>query len=213
MKNLLELKNKVKSRKPRFVRQDYNKELFKNIDKWRKPRGLHNKRRLNKKGHQKNPAIGYKSPRLVRGLHKSGIELIYISNIKDINKIKNENQAAVLSSNLGNKSKLSILEICLKNKIRVFNIKNPEEYIKKVKESLEKKKADKKKRETKKKEAREKAEKKKEEKKEDKQEEIKEDIMESKQEIKQDQMKEIQKIDKKQSKAGHMASSVPGTRQ
>ena len=74
MKELLEKKNLAKAKKPKFVRRDANNKRFHN--KWRKPRGLHNKRRLKKAGHQKNPSIGYKSPDEVRFLHKSGLELI-----------------------------------------------------------------------------------------------------------------------------------------
>lgn len=216
MNELLNLKNKMKSKRPIFVRQDSKKELFKNRTKWRKPRGLHNKRRLGKKGHQKNPSIGYRSPKYVRGIHKTGLELILINNIKDIEKIKKEDQVALLSSKLGTRLKVKILEACLKKKINVFNVKDIEKYLKEVKESLEKRKKEKIKKEAKKKEAKTKAEKKAEEKaekKEDSQEEIKEEVMESKQEMKQEKIKDTPKIDKSKSKAGHIASSVPGTRQ
>jgi len=212
MNEKLELKNKMKAKKPNFVRQDTNKKIFKN--KWRKPRGLHNKRRLNKAGHQKNPSVGYGSPKEVKNLHKSGLELILINNIKELQKIKNENQAAVLASTLGKKSKVQILEICLKEKIKVFNVKDIQKYITESKEALEQRKKEKKKRETKKKEAKEKAEKKAEEKKpeetkEDKQEEIKEQVLDAKQEPKQMKPKDLSKQDLTQAKSRHLASSVP----
>ena len=82
MKTLLEIRKKLKAKKPTFIRTDSNRKKYKN--NWRKPRGLHNKRRLNVKGHQKNPSHGYRSPVEVRGLHTSGLELANISNIKGI---------------------------------------------------------------------------------------------------------------------------------
>lgn len=211
MNNLLELKNRIKARKPDFVRADYNKEIFKN--KWRKPRGLHNKRRLKKKGHQKNPSPGYGSPKPVKYLHKSGLEIIHINSIRDLSKITRDNQAAVLSAQIGRRYKVEILEVCLKDKIRVLNVKDIGSYLSKIKSDLEQRKKEKKRKEEKKKVERTKAEKKAEGKKEDKQEEIKQEVMEAKPEIKQTPIQEATKKDTSKSKAGHMAGSVPGTKQ
>ena len=84
MKELLELRKIEKARKPKFIRKDSNTLKGKTRTKWRKPRGLHNKRRLNKKGHQKNPSVGYKSPVLVRGLQRSGLSLYYLRNQTEV---------------------------------------------------------------------------------------------------------------------------------
>ena len=47
--DLLKLRNRMKSRKPNFVRQQYNKK--KSLGKkWHAPRGMHSKLRLGKKG-------------------------------------------------------------------------------------------------------------------------------------------------------------------
>jgi large subunit ribosomal protein L32e len=212
MKELLLIKNEMKKKKPDFVRTDSNKKRFKN--KWRKPRGLHNKRRLKKKGHQKNPSIGYKSPTLVRGLHKSGLELIQVSNIQDLSKIKGENQAALLSSTLGNRKRLQILEICKKENIQVFNIKNIDSYISEIKDELEARKQDRKKKLEKKKKKEQKKEEKPETKKqEEKQEKIKEKVLEAKPEVKSPEMKEVKEKDSTKAKMGHLARSVPGSKQ
>ena len=41
-------------------------------DSWRRPRGLHNKQRKQKKAKGAHPTPGYGSPVLVRGMHPSG---------------------------------------------------------------------------------------------------------------------------------------------
>ena len=90
MKELLEIRKTLKARKPKFVRKDSNKLKGKTMSKWRKPRGLHNKRRLHKKGHQKNPSVGYRSPKLVRSLQLDGKSLYYLKNVADLKEFEKE---------------------------------------------------------------------------------------------------------------------------
>ncbi len=216
MKSLLEVRKLVKGKKPKkFLRSDSNRINFKN--KWRKPRGLHNKRRLNKAGHQKNPSQGYRSPVWVRGLHKSGLELITIYNKKDLQEVNPEKQIVEIASTVGLKKKFDILEECKSKSIKVANVKDVDKFLREEKERLEKIRKEKEKklkeREKAKKEAIKKAEEKKETKKETK-EEVKEEVLKA--ELKQEAQKE-QKItktkDPTQAKKGHQASSVPGTKQ
>lgn len=217
MKKLLEIRKKVKDKKPKFARSDSNRLKFKS--KWRKPRGLHNKRRLKFAGHQKNPSQGYRSPKEVRGLHKTGLELITIYNLNDLQKIKPTEQFVQLSSKIGIKNKLKILEKCKAKQIKVDNIRDIDKFIEESKEQLDKKKKEKQKKlqkkEKSKKESLKKAEeKKKEEGKEEKQEKVKEEVLKAKPEAKEKPKEQIPKQkDTLQSKAGHQASSVPGTKQ
>lgn len=55
-------KNVIRKKKPKFIRQDTNRAKKFKI-KWRKPKGMHSKLRLNKKGHQKSPSQGYRAPK------------------------------------------------------------------------------------------------------------------------------------------------------
>lgn len=216
MKELLKKRNIAKSKKPKFLRKDSNKYAFGN--KWRKPRGLHNKKRLKKKGHQKNPSVGYGSPKAVKYLTKEGLNRVKICNLNDLEKVNKEQDIIVLSSKLGLKKKLEILQKSFDLGIKVENVKSIKEYIEDKKQELEDKKKLKKKKiqekEKSKKESLKKAEKRKEkpEDKEDKEKEIKEEVLKSKQEIKIPKDINV-KQDSSKSKAGHMASSIPGTRQ
>ena len=184
MKELLKLRKLKKSRKPNFVRTDSNKEKNKNRLKWRKPRGFHNKLRLKKKGHIKTPSVGYKSPKLVSGLHSSGLSFYLINNIKDLDMLDKEKQIPILSSKLGLRKKISILEKCLSEKIQVSNIKDIKLFLEESKARFVKKKKESQDKRLEKKKKEEKLEKKKKEEKEkseDKQEKIKKEILESKQ--------------------------------
>ena len=219
MKESLKLRKKLKSRKPNFVRGDSNKEKSKTRSKWRKPRGLHNKRRLRKKGHQKNPSVGFKSPKEVKNLTREGLTLFRITNIKDLKNLNKELHAPIISSNVGLKNKLKILEKCLKEEIKVSGIKNIEKYIEKSKNKLKEKKEssskriEKRKKEVEKIEKKKKEEKKKAEDSKKTQEEVKKEVLKAKpkQELKTE--KTAPKKDTTQSKGGHQASNVPGTKQ
>jgi large subunit ribosomal protein L32e len=218
MKRALGIRRLLKSKKPNFVRGDSNKEKCKTRLKWRKPRGLHNKRRLNKKGHQKNPSVGFKSPKEVKNLTRAGLIPFHIANLNDLRKLNKEIHSAIISSTVGLKNKLKILEKCLLEEIKISGIKDIKIFIEESKNKLKEKKkvsitrSEKRKKEV---EAAEKKKKEKENKKDskDKQEEIKKEVLESKQK-KDKKLEDISsKKDTNQAKGGHQASNVPGTKQ
>ncbi len=218
MKKLLEIRKKLKAKKPTFLRTDSNRKKYKN--KWRKPRGLQNKRRLQFKGHQKNPSQGYRSPVEVRGLHNSGLELVNISNIKELDNINKETQIIEVAARTGIKNKVIILEACKTKGINVSNIKDIEKFILEVNDKLELRKKEKIKKTKEKKKSKEKSIKKAEEEKKkesesaesDKQEAQKEEILKSKpKEEKQSQ--QTKEKNTAIAKEGHQKSSVPGNKQ
>jgi len=217
MKELLDLRKKMKAKKPTFKRSDSNRLPFKN--KWRKPRGLHNKRRLQKAGHQKNPSKGYRSPSLVRGLHYDGYMIVKINSLKDLQQLDPKKHIAEISAKTGMRTRIKIVEECKTKNIPLANIKDLDKFIKETQEKMESKKKQSEEKEQKKKKSKEEAVKKAEEKKskegeEDKQEKIKEEVLKAKpKESEKQKVTETAKSVSYQAKTGHEASSVPGTRQ
>jgi large subunit ribosomal protein L32e len=216
MKILLDIRKKLKAKKPTFLRTDSNRKKYKN--KWRKPRGLQNKRRLNFAGHQKNPSQGYRSPREVRGLHTSGLKLVNISSLKELQITDLTNSIIEISSKVGIKNKIQILEECKTKKIQIANMKDIDKFIKESNKKLEEKR---KKRQKKVKEqtkskadsVKKAEEKKKEGDGEKKQEKVKEEVMHAKQKEAAPVKETESKQDSTQAKTGHQHSSVPGTKQ
>lgn len=129
---LLELREKIKEKKPYFIRQDYQrrKRLGRKL-KWRKPKGIHSKIRHKFKGRRKMPSPGYKSPKKVIGLHSSGSKIVNISSLEDIEKISKEIEGMVISKKVGIKKKLEILRKAKEYSIKVLNL-NVYEQIKKI---------------------------------------------------------------------------------
>ena len=132
--SLLEIRKKLKERKPVFIRQD-NPKRKKLNDKWRKPKGIHSKIRHHFKGRRKMPSPGYKSPVNVRGFHSTGLKIVIVSSINDIKKVNKEIEGAVVSGTVGMKKKLEILKKSKELNVKILNI-NADEHIKKIEDFI-----------------------------------------------------------------------------
>ncbi len=134
---LLELRNKIKSRKPEFIRQDNPKRMKLNY-KWRKPKGVHSKIRHHFKGRRKMPSPGYKSPAEVKGLHADGLKMVRAYSAEDLAGIK-KNEGIIMPKSVGMRKRLEILKKAKELNIRVLNI-NLDEAAKKIEDFINSKK-------------------------------------------------------------------------
>ncbi|MBW2974223.1 hypothetical protein KY366_00765 [Candidatus Woesearchaeota archaeon] len=187
IKPLLDLREKMKEKKPDFIRQDPHKKRLRK--RWVKPRGLHSKVRLKKKGHPKKVSDGYRAPREVRGLSRQGLKIKIVHNENDLGMVSKEKEGVIIASNVGLKNKILLMRKAKESGIKILNL-NVDEYLKVkeegIKERLEKKKA------------KEKEKKKKKEKEEEKKLEEKLDEEEKKKQGKEEKVSEEEK--KKQEK-------------
>jgi len=145
---LLELREKIKNKKPDFVRQEYKRRKTL-AEKWRKPKGLQSKMRRKFKGRRKSPSTGYGSPKEIKGFDVSGLKQIYVNSINDLENVDAKEEGIILSTRIGLRKKIEIIKKATEKKIKILNIKNTEEFLKKVEEQRKK---DKEKREEKTKE-------------------------------------------------------------
>ena len=185
IKELLELKKQMKSKKPHFIRQDAHKKK-KLSKKWRRPKGLHSKIRLKLRGRAKYVSVGYRGPKKVRYLHKSGLQQHIVRSITDLGGLDAKKICLIISSSLGDRKKITILKKVEELGFNILNIKDPVAYTKKVEDRINLRKKIKK----------EKGEKAKETKKEDK--EIKKEKGEQKltEKISEEQKKDVDKKEK-----------------
>ncbi|MBN1156075.1 50S ribosomal protein L32e [Candidatus Woesearchaeota archaeon] len=144
MKKLLELRKRMKKKKPVFLRQDAQKK--KRLGRgWRKPKGLHSKMRLRHKDKRAHPEPGFGSPREIRGLSKEGLQYVVVSNPKQVEEIKKEKQGIVISSSVGNRKRVMIIKKALELNINVLNMKEPKKFVDKIEKEIQQKAEEKKK--------------------------------------------------------------------
>jgi len=199
-KELLEKRRALKNKKPVFTRQDAHKK--KKVGwKWRRPKGSDSKMRVSRRGYKRCVTEGWGSPSLVRGLDRAGLKPVMVSSAKDIDGMDPEAEAVVISSGVGTKKRLEIIEKALSANITVSNYKDPKGFVEETRKGMEDKKkekeklkeARKKRREDAKKEAEKKAKEEKEKKKSaDKKGEGKEEMTEE--EKKMEEKKERDKL-------------------
>ena len=151
----------------KFERKDSKKKL-RIGNSWRKPKGMHNKRRLQKSGHAKivKPGFGKKKGEKNK---VEGKEIMLVSNLEDLKKA-NPKEHTLSIARTSKKKKLAILEEAKKQKFTFVNF-NPERFEEKINKDIAEKKAEKAKRlkrKEKQKEKQKEAEKKEESKKEEK---------------------------------------------
>ena len=161
-----------------FIRQDTNKtKRLKKV--WRKPKGLQSKIRLNKRGHERRPSQGYRSPRKLRG---NLVQMVH--NFNDLEDVKE----IIIASTVGLRKRVELAKAAKEKSIEILNIKDVDKFLKDVEDKLAKKKDTKKVKEDKKKKTKEELEKK----------EVKQDEKSDEEEKKEVSKKLTEGVDQKQ---------------
>jgi len=122
-----------------FTRQDSHKKKRLNIG-WRKPKGLQSKMRLSHKGHKATVKPGYGINHTLKNLHPSGLIPKTVANLSDLDSLSKDKDGAILSSTLGLRKKITIIGECIAKSIKILNLKDPDAFLNKIKESEIKKK-------------------------------------------------------------------------
>lgn len=122
-KRALALRKRLKSKKPRFRRQESWR--YKRVSEvWRKPDGVDSKMRRKKKGWPKSVEVGYRGPKAARGLHPSGYAEVLIRTVDDVEKVDPKTQAIRIAHAVGARKRI---EITARARERDIHILNPRE--------------------------------------------------------------------------------------
>lgn len=122
MKALLELRKKLKSKKPTFIRHDAHKKKRVSLV-WRRPKGRQNKMRLSRKGYAKRRSTGYGSPKEVEGLSREGFKQNLVHNINDFKSLDSKIDGVIIARTIGLRKKQEMLEFALTNGFTILNLK------------------------------------------------------------------------------------------
>ncbi|MCQ8893447.1 MAG: 50S ribosomal protein L32e [Methanolinea sp.] len=114
---------RVRSQKSaRFKRDGFGKKK-QLADTWRRPRGLHNKQRIQKKAKGPLPTPGYGSPLAARGLHPSGYRDVLVHNPADLEGLEPAQDAIRIAAGVGAKKRALIQEKAVQAGLKVLNLR------------------------------------------------------------------------------------------
>lgn len=137
---LLTVRKKSKKIRPDFVVRESHYKGSRVKKRWRFPRGRHSHFRQKLRG--KNPlvTVGYRSPRMVRGLDRRGLEMVLVHNAKELLAVDRSSQSAIISGMIGSKKKLELLSLAQEKEIVVANIKDVAALVQQLNGSFEQRK-------------------------------------------------------------------------
>jgi large subunit ribosomal protein L32e len=121
-KEQLIIRRQIKKRTPHFLRDEGFR--YKRIPKnWRRPTGYTSKLRINLKYRPSKVRIGFRAPKMVRGLHSSGFKEMIIHTVKELETIDPKKQAVRIGGTVGTKKRLEIMKRAGELDIRVLNMR------------------------------------------------------------------------------------------
>lgn len=119
----VKLRRLVKANKPDFQGQEVWR--YKRIrDRWRRPRGVDSKMRMNTKGWPKTVNVGYGGPKTARYLHPSGYAEVLVHNLSEIEGLDSTTQAIRIAHTVGGRKRM---EIITRAKEKGLHLLNPRE--------------------------------------------------------------------------------------
>ena len=120
---LLAVRRTLKRKTPHFVRQDAHKKPKLGYA-WRKPKGSDSKMRRKERGYRRSVEVGFRSPRLVRGLSRHGLKKVIVNNVEMLRNLGKEHIIEI-ASQVSMKNRIAIIKEAMKLQLRLSQHKNP----------------------------------------------------------------------------------------
>ncbi len=97
-------------RRIEFLRNKWWKfKKFKNDPKWRRPKGNDNPMRLKKKGHPPVVSVGYRTPKVIRGLHPQALKPVVIHNVKELESLDPATTIIYIGRTVGGRKRAELI--------------------------------------------------------------------------------------------------------
>ncbi|MBM3911241.1 MAG: 50S ribosomal protein L32e [Thaumarchaeota archaeon] len=120
-KEKLAMREEISKNRPTFVRQESWRYKRLHIQ-WRKPKGIDNRQR--RQEGSSIPAlvrVGYRGPKISRGLHPSGYTDNLVYNVNDLGKLNPKTDGVRIGHSVGKKKRTQIIIKAKEKKFKVFN--------------------------------------------------------------------------------------------
>ncbi|MEM3463190.1 MAG: 50S ribosomal protein L32e [Candidatus Bathyarchaeia archaeon] len=124
-KALLRLRERLRSREPRFLRQESWR--YRRLETgWRKPKGKTSKMRRRLRGWPKLVKVGYKLPKEARGLHPSGSVEVLVRRPEDLQGLDPAKHVVRIAHTVGERKRVAIIQRSAELGLRVLNLRRAE---------------------------------------------------------------------------------------
>jgi large subunit ribosomal protein L32e len=107
-----------RKKKPNFIVPN-SKSIMRVPSRWRKPRGIDNKKRIRVAAHGKSPRIGYKNSPEVRFRHPSGNVEVIVHNPAQLEGLKDV--VVRIAGQVGNRKRIAVIARANELKLRILN--------------------------------------------------------------------------------------------
>ena len=120
-KEKLALRDEVAQSRPKAKR--YESWRYKRLETtWRKPKGVDNHQRKQKsRGRPGLVKVGYRGPKIARGLHPSGYTDNLVHNIDGLKKLNPKTDGVRIGHSVGTKKRKELAVKAIEMKFKVFN--------------------------------------------------------------------------------------------
>ncbi|MEM4662590.1 MAG: eL32 family ribosomal protein [Candidatus Diapherotrites archaeon] len=121
-KDILKIKKKIKKKKKPVFRGHFGNRAIRRKskakwNKWRYPRGVDFGF---EKADGKKPRSGYRTPKIIRGLHPSGLKESLVHNVKEVEQIKDKNTIIRIAHSVGAKKRGEIIKKAMEAGLKVI---------------------------------------------------------------------------------------------
>ena len=120
----LNKKTIVKKRTKRFIRHQADQFIrLRQVDTWRKPKGIDGRVRRRFKGAIPMPSVGYGSDKQTRNIHPHGFKSVVVNNVKELEMLMMHNRtyAATIAHSVSSRARKEIVQRAEQLAIRVSN--------------------------------------------------------------------------------------------
>jgi len=114
----------IKKSHPKFNVPNFGAKGRKRVkERWRKQRGIDNKKREKRAFMGAEPTIGYRNPEQLQNVRADGLRLVHVSSMNELRSVIEDgtNANIILAKSISKRKKAELAKLAAENKLHVVN--------------------------------------------------------------------------------------------